>query len=183
VTGLGFIGTGHLASFFVEGLSRVDAGYDIMVSPRNAARASDLAHRFGVAIAENQQIADRCDLVVASVLPKDAANVLGGLRFRVGQTVLSVMAGVSLSELRDLVAPAQAVVAMMPGLANAFNAGPSAMYPETWLHGRKRHGRLLRHDGSDDARRNGLVCLSRARACGCASPGGGGSEGKFRHAA
>jgi pyrroline-5-carboxylate reductase len=130
VTGLGFIGTGHLASFFVEGLSRVDAGYDIMVSPRNAARAGDLAHRFGVAIAENQQIADRCDLVVASVLPKDAANVLGGLRFRVGQTVLSVMAGVSLSELRDLVAPAQAVVSMMPGLANAFNAGPSAMYPE-----------------------------------------------------
>jgi len=130
VTDLGFIGTGHLVSFFVEGLSRVDAGYDIMVSPRNAARASDLAHRFGVAIAENQQIADRCDLVVASVLPKDAANVLGGLRFRLGQTVLSVMAGVSVSELRDLVAPAQAVVFLMPGLANAFNAGPSAMYPE-----------------------------------------------------
>lgn len=127
---LGFIGTGHLASFFVEGLARVNSGHDIMVSPRNAMKALDLQRRFGVEIAENQQIADRCELVVVSLLPNTAADVLSGLRFREGQTVLSVMAGISLDTLRGLAAPAHAAISMMPGLANAFNSGPSVLHPE-----------------------------------------------------
>lgn len=130
MTELGFIGTGNLASFFVEGLARVGAGYRITVSPRNAGKAADLQRRFGVAIAENQAIADRCSLVVVSVLPKDAAAVLGCMRFRAGQTVLSAMAGIGLAPIRGLVAPADAAISMMPGLANAFNAGPSVLHPD-----------------------------------------------------
>lgn len=130
MTKLGFIGTGHLASFFVEGLARVKADYDITVSPRNAEKAAELKKHFGVAVAENQQIADRCSLVVVSLLPGQAAEVLGALRFRPGQTVLSAMAGIRLGTLKSLVSPADAAVSMMPGLANAFNAGPSALHPE-----------------------------------------------------
>ena len=130
MTRLGFIGTGHLASFFVEGLARARADYDIMVSPRNTAKAEDLRRRFGVAIAENQAIASGCDVVVVSVLPKDAAAVLSGLRFRAGQIVLSVMAGISLAEVAALTAPAEAAISMMPGHANALNMGPSALYPD-----------------------------------------------------
>ena len=130
MTKLGFIGTGHLASFFVEGLARVKADYEITVSPRNAAKAEELKQRFGVTIAENQQIADRCGLVVVSLLPNQAAEVLGGLRFRPGQTVLSAMAGISLATLKGLVGPAEPAISMMPGLANAFNAGPSVLHPE-----------------------------------------------------
>lgn len=125
---LGFIGTGSLASFFVEGLSRAGAGYEIKVSPRNGTRAAELVRRFGVSIGENAEIARSCDLVVASVLPGQAA-VLSGLPFRKGQTVLSVMAGVDLATVRRLVAPAEAAVAMMPGHANALNVGPSVLYP------------------------------------------------------
>ena len=54
---LGFIGTGNLAAFFVEGLHRAGADDDITVSPRNAAKAEDLKTRFGVAIASNEEIA------------------------------------------------------------------------------------------------------------------------------
>jgi pyrroline-5-carboxylate reductase len=129
VTRLGFIGTGHLASFFVEGLHRVNAGYEITVSPRNAEKADGLTRRFGVAIADNQQIADRCDVIVVSLLPPQAEDVLGALAFRPGQTVLSAMSGIGLSTLRRLVAPAEAAISMMPGLANAHNAGPSVLHP------------------------------------------------------
>jgi len=130
MTRLGFIGTGHLAGFFVEGLTRSEAPYDITVSPRNAEKAAELRTGFGVAIAhDNQQIADNCELVVVSLLPPDAPGILKALRFHDGQTVLSVMAGIGLETLQDLVAPAGAAISMMPGLANAHNVGPSALYP------------------------------------------------------
>lgn len=127
---LGFIGTGSLASFFVEGLSRAGADYEITVSPRNAEKAHGLRQRFGVSIAENQHIAAACDLVVVSVLPRQAEAVLSPLRFRADQTVLSVMSDIRLAQVRELVAPADAVVSMMPGSSNAYNVGPSVLYPE-----------------------------------------------------
>jgi pyrroline-5-carboxylate reductase len=127
---LGFIGTGNLAGFFVEGLARVKAPYDIMVSPRNAEKARDLQQRFGVTISANQEIADSCDIVIVSLLPPDAPAILGGLDFRAGQTVLSVMAGIDLKTMMDLVDPADAAISMMPGLANAHNIGPCALHPE-----------------------------------------------------
>ncbi len=130
MTKLGFIGTGHLAGFFVEGLKRVNAPYEIMVSPRNASKARDLQQRFGVAIASNQDIVDSCDLVVVSVLPQQAASVLEDLQFRAGQTVLSVMAGVPLDKLIRAVRPASCAIAMMTGAANAWNIGPSVLHPD-----------------------------------------------------
>lgn len=130
MTSLGFIGTGSLASFFVEGLARAGAGEVIMVSPRNAEKAENLRRRFGVTIAENQHIADACDLVVVSVLPRQAEAVLSPLRFHAGQTVLSVMTDIPLARIREFVAPAEAAVSMMPGSSNAYNVGPSVLYPD-----------------------------------------------------
>jgi len=128
---LGFIGTGNLTAFFVEGLTRIKADYDITVSPRNAAKAEELRRRFGVRIArDNQDIIDTCDLVVVAVLPQDANAVLGPLRYREDRTIMSAMAGVSLVTMQSLVRTATATISMMPGLANAHNVGPSALYPD-----------------------------------------------------
>lgn len=128
---LGFIGTGHLAAFLVEGLKRAEAPYEILVSPRNAAKAAVLARDFGVVVAaDNQAVVDQSDLVVVSVLPQDAASVLRQLSFRSGQVALSVMAGVSHGAFMTLTSPATAVISMMPGIANVYNVGPSALFPE-----------------------------------------------------
>ncbi|HEY5597609.1 MAG TPA: NAD(P)-binding domain-containing protein [Kiloniellales bacterium] len=131
MTDLGFIGTGHLAAFLVEGLRRAGADYAITVSPRNRAMAEELRSRFGVAIApDNQAVVDGCDVIVASVLPRQAGAVLTPLKFRRDQTVLSVMAGVGILAVREHASPATVAVAMMPGHANAFCVGPSALYPD-----------------------------------------------------
>jgi pyrroline-5-carboxylate reductase len=59
--------------------------------------AKDLQACFGVAIApDNQAVADACDVVVVSIRPQQAREVLAPLKFRAGQTVLSVMAGSAL---------------------------------------------------------------------------------------
>ena len=49
-----------------------------MVSPRNAEKARELQQRFGVTIAANQEIAESCDLVIVSLLPPDAPEILKG---------------------------------------------------------------------------------------------------------
>lgn len=128
---IGIIGTGHLAGFLVAGWHRHAAPPPFVVSPRNAAQAATLAQEYGVAIArDNQDVVDRSDLVVVAVLPGQGHDVARSLRFRAGQIVLSVMAGVPHGAIAALAAPAAAVVAMMPGLANARGAGPSCIFPE-----------------------------------------------------
>lgn len=125
----GIIGTGHLAGFLVQGCRRLGAPYAFTVSPRGAKKAEALAKRYGVAVgASNQDVVDRSDLVVACVRPKDAKAVLEPLTFREGQTVLSLMAGVSHADLAALAAPATPVTGMMNGHANALGFGATVVY-------------------------------------------------------
>ena len=126
----GIIGTGHLAGFLVQGCRRLGAPYRFVVSPRGTAKADALKTRYGVAIAaSNQDVVDRSDLVVVCVRPKDAQAVLEPLTFREGQTVLSLMAGVTLADMQTLANPATPVVGMMNGHANALGFGASVVHP------------------------------------------------------
>lgn len=96
---LGFIGTGTMAAAMVEGLG----GDDILLSPRGADIAADLASRFpGVTVASsNQAVVDGCDMVILSVRPQVAEAVVRALRFRPGQKVLSLIAATQIETLRD----------------------------------------------------------------------------------
>ncbi|MEZ5923504.1 MAG: NAD(P)-binding domain-containing protein [Hyphomicrobiaceae bacterium] len=126
----GIIGTGHLAGFLVQGCRRTGAPYRFLVSPRGKAKSEALHQRYGVDVAlSNQEVVDGSDLVIACVRPKDARSTLEPLTFRDGQTVLSLMAGVSLADLRAYTRPAAAVVGMMNGHANALGFGASIVHP------------------------------------------------------
>ncbi|MBT9247732.1 NAD(P)-binding domain-containing protein (plasmid) [Gemmobacter fulvus] len=126
---VGFLGTGSLASFLVRCLSR-EPDVRIMISPRNAARAAQLACDYGAEVgADNQDVIERSDLLMVC-LPADAgAEVLAKLQFRTGQVVISAMAGVSHELVTAAVSPACAHLAMMPGHANALGLGPVVLYP------------------------------------------------------
>jgi pyrroline-5-carboxylate reductase len=69
-------------------------------------------------------------MVLVCLPARTGAEVLAGLRFRPGQTVLSAMAGVGHSTLQDIVAPAKGFCTMMPGYANALGLGPCLLYPD-----------------------------------------------------
>lgn len=96
---LGFIGTGRMAAAMVEGLG----GGDILLSPRGADIAADLAARFpGVSVASsNQAVVDGSDMVVLSIRPRVAQEVVCALRFRPGQKIVSLIAATQLDTLRD----------------------------------------------------------------------------------
>lgn len=110
---IGIIGTGTIASAVVTGIAQ--DGHEITVSERNAARSAELAARFdAVTVAANQDVIDRSDVVFLGLMAGQAGAVLEGLRFRAGQDVISLMAGISLDAVTGLVAPARAVAIMIP---------------------------------------------------------------------
>ena len=108
---LGFIGTGVIAAAMVEGL-----GGGAVLSPRGAALAADLARRFpGVTVADsNQAVVDQCDMVVLSVRPQVAEEVITPLQFRPGQKVLSLMAATQIEAIRGWIGLDLAVVRAIP---------------------------------------------------------------------
>jgi len=112
----GFVGTGAITRAMVEGLSVVDAAPQIVVSPRGADVSASLAARFGNVrvAADNQAVVDAASCVVLATRPGDARAVLAGLSFGADQVVVSVVAGLSVDDLRTAVAPAVEVARAIP---------------------------------------------------------------------
>ncbi|MDA2810722.1 NAD(P)-binding domain-containing protein [Nocardiopsis sp. RSe5-2] len=114
---IGIIGVGEIGRAIVEGLcDGVDTPPEVNLSPRGARTAAALADTFdGVRVcADNQEVADRSDLVVIAVRRQDRAEALAGLRIRPGTTVVSAMAGVSVAELRETLGDGFTLVRAIP---------------------------------------------------------------------
>ena len=112
----GFVGTGSITRAMVEGLSTVDDPPAIVVSPRGAANAAALAARFANVrvAADNQGVVDAAPCVVLAPRPGDAPAVLADLVLSPDHVVVSVVAGLTLDDLRAAVAPAHQVARAIP---------------------------------------------------------------------
>jgi len=128
---LGFIGTGEITSAIVTGLSSSGTTHPIWLSPRNAVIANGLAKRFpGISVASsNQEVLDRSDTVVIGVRPSVAQPVLAELGFRPDHQVISLVSGLSLASLAELVAPATGNARAVPLPSAAQRLSPTAIYP------------------------------------------------------
>jgi pyrroline-5-carboxylate reductase len=129
---LGFLGAGAITSAMVTGLnSPVAADYGILLSPRNAAVAANLAGRFTrVSVATcNQMVADESDTVVIAVRPQIAEGVIRELRFRPDHNILSLVSGYSVGRLAGLVAPATRITRAVPLPSAARRRSPTGIYP------------------------------------------------------
>ncbi|MCA0204522.1 MAG: NAD(P)-binding domain-containing protein [Proteobacteria bacterium] len=110
---LGFLGTGTIAQAVVRGLA--GQGARILVSRRSEAVSAALAAELPeVTVADNQAVVDGSDVIFIALLPGVVAEVLPSLRFRPDQQVISFAAGLSLSDLAPLIAPARAAALMLP---------------------------------------------------------------------
>jgi pyrroline-5-carboxylate reductase len=126
---IGIVGVGGLAGFLVEGLRHGGCRGPILLSPRNAARAADLACRFDCRIAaDNQAVVDQAALVVVAVPPQDALATIGALRWREGQRLVCVAIQVALERL-EAAAPGATVVRAMPSAACAVGLGATPIHP------------------------------------------------------
>lgn len=129
---LGFVGAGAIAEHMIAGLIR-HGGFDdnIVVSPRNAERAKRLADEFAAVNVgtSNQDVVDQSDIIVIGVLPNQARQVIDELQFVAGQTVISLVAMLSIAELQQLAAPAKHVHRLIPIPPIEFGVGPIPICP------------------------------------------------------
>jgi pyrroline-5-carboxylate reductase len=132
VTTYGVVGVGSIAAAIVQGLcDGVAAAPEIVLSPRNADRAAALAARFPTAwvARDNQQVVDDSDVVIITVLPDQAPDVLAGLTFRADQAVISAVAGLPVARLAALVAPATDIARSIPVPAVAARGSVTPVHP------------------------------------------------------
>ncbi|CAN7274361.1 pyrroline-5-carboxylate reductase [Pararhizobium sp. LjRoot238] len=129
---LGFVGAGAITEAMVTGLLTAPplAG-EVVVSPRNAEVAGRLAERFAaVRIArDNQAVVDASDVLVLAIRPQVAQEVVRALRFRQGQTVISVIAATDRGRLLDWIDQDVRLTQAIPLPFVADRNGVTAIYP------------------------------------------------------
>jgi len=130
IESVGIIGVGHLACYIVEGLKKASPELKIFLSPRNEQKSKDLARRFRIEIAENNQdVVNKTNIIMMTTRPEDTIAVSEDLDFRSDQTVISVAVGLSLDHLLTLTSPAT-VVRAMPISCAAINQSPTLLFPD-----------------------------------------------------
>jgi pyrroline-5-carboxylate reductase len=109
---LGVLGCGTIASAVVRGIAQ--DGHDIILSQRSSAVSAALSAEFGFPVAENQAVVDASDVIFLGLMAESAGDILSGLNFRPEQKIVSFMAGASLDQVAQMVAPASAAAVMIP---------------------------------------------------------------------
>ena len=133
MTTLGILGIGHLSEHLVAGWMRSADAPELLLSPRNAEKAQALAERYGLrVVANNQALVDQSEAVLLSVRPWHALEVVNSLSWRRGQTLISAVAGLPLSDIQAA-APQTKVTRVMPIIAAAVGESPTTLYPDDAL--------------------------------------------------
>ncbi|MEO8746403.1 MAG: NAD(P)-binding domain-containing protein [Rhodanobacter sp.] len=113
----GIIGVGAIAASIVAGLSdSIENPPSIHLSPRNSRVSARLSAQYPNVrcCADNQAVVDAASTLILSLRPQDAPAVLRALHFSAEQSIVSVMAGISIEALGQLVAPATAIARTIP---------------------------------------------------------------------
>ncbi|MGP4111324.1 NAD(P)-binding domain-containing protein [Streptomyces sp. 4N509B] len=114
---IGVIGVGEIGRAIVEGLrSGGGASPQVFLSPRGARVAAKLSERFeGVRVcADNQEVVDRSEVVIVAVRRQDHREALAGLTVDDDRTVVTLMAGVAIDDLRRTLATGAPIVRAIP---------------------------------------------------------------------
>lgn len=111
---IGVIGVGEIGRAIVTGLCAEDPP-EVFLSPRGARTSAELAERYpSVRVcADNQEVADRSDIVIIAVRRQDRQEALSGLRVD-GKIVVNLMAGVADDDLRRTLATDAPLVRAIP---------------------------------------------------------------------
>ncbi len=115
---IGFIGAGNMAQALIQGwLSKnLIKPEEIFVSNRTEGKLIKLTEQHGiVACATNEEVVDKCDVVILAVKPQDMETAVEPIAsaFNDDQIVISLAAGISLKKLKKLLPKNQHLVRLM----------------------------------------------------------------------
>jgi pyrroline-5-carboxylate reductase len=115
---IGFIGAGNMAQALIQGwlTKNLAKPEEIFVSNRTEGKLIKLTEQLGiVACATNEELIDKCDVVILAVKPQDMEAAVEPIAsaFTDDQVVISLAAGISLKKLKKLLPKNQHVVRLM----------------------------------------------------------------------
>jgi len=128
---IGIIGTGIMASYMVRGFCQNQCEHSFLLSPRNVQKSAYLASKYeNVEVAaDNQEVLDQSEVIILSVLPQNAEEILSQLRFRTEHKVISVIPILGLQKIREIIGETQVLVDVLPLPFIAQRMGPIVQYP------------------------------------------------------
>ena len=129
---LGFIGTGKIASSVIIGICNSKIKFkQIIISPRNRKIAKSLKKKFKkISIAKNnQEIIDKSNWIFLSVTPKVGKKIIKDLKFKSGQTIISFISTINLSDLKKLIKVKSTIVRAIPLPPISLKKGPVPICP------------------------------------------------------
>lgn len=129
---IGFIGGGQMAQAIFGGVlsANVAKAENITVTDINADLLNFLKENYGVNVKENvngagaEYIAENCDVIFIAVKPQYAAEALAPIKNKISadKTVISIMGGVTLAKLGDMLGECS-VIRVMPNLPMKVKKG------------------------------------------------------------
>lgn len=127
VIGVGVIGSAIIEGFCYEG----DCSHDLLISKRNKLRSETLALKYSnISRYDNQEILDRAEVIILSVLPKDGYDILESLKFKSSHHVINLMSDKKLEDIKRVIGDTASLTHMVPLSFISNRNGPIALYPK-----------------------------------------------------
>lgn len=128
---IAFVGGGNMATAMIQGLLKAGISSDrIRVSEPNKQSRNQLEKQFNVTtVAENSSVIVGANVVVIAVKPGVVTRVLKEIEKELDKTtlVISIAAGISLSQIVELLPKGQPIVRVMPNTPALIGAGISVL--------------------------------------------------------
>ena len=129
---LGFIGTGKITSSVVAGICGSQISFKkIILSPRNRNIAKKLKRKFRkVYIAKNnKEIVNSCNWIFLAVTPTVGNKIIKNLKFKSGQTIVSFISTMTLSQLKKAIKVKAKIFRAIPLPPISLRKGPVPVFP------------------------------------------------------
>ncbi|PTA85828.1 pyrroline-5-carboxylate reductase [Bacillus sp. Nf3] len=128
-----FIGAGSMAEGMIAGIVRsgqIPLGQIYATNRQNQLRLNELTKQYGIQTAAMDSFPFKeMDMLILAMKPKDAEAALESLKSRIQphQLIMSVLAGVKLSYIEDMLHEGQPVIRVMPNTSSTIGASATAL--------------------------------------------------------
>ncbi|MCH4886487.1 hypothetical protein EZV73_02855 [Acidaminobacter sp. JC074] len=128
VLGVGVIGSSIIRGFCKDG----DLDHVLYISPRGEEKSKSLEDEFSQVIRckTNQEVLDKADLIIISVLPSKGMEILSSLSFSDKHHVINLMSDKKLDQIAGVIGKTQSLTHMVPLSFIQNRQGPIAVYPK-----------------------------------------------------
>mgnify|MGYP002514557324 FL=1 len=128
---IGVIGTGVIASAMVTGFCDWECEHEFILSPRNAEKSAALAAKYPncTVAKDNQDVLDRCEVVILAVVPQKAEEILSQLTFRKELKVISLIPVLGLEKIGQIIGETEILVDVLPLPFIRQRIGPVVINP------------------------------------------------------